>query len=89
MKILLDESLPQKLRFLIGDAHTVITTGFRRWSGLHNGELLSAAEAEGFEFFITADQELEFQQNWTGRRIAVLVLSTITGASFRNTLTRS
>jgi predicted nuclease of predicted toxin-antitoxin system len=75
MKILLDESTPQKLRLLIGAQHTVMTA-FQGWSELKNGELLEAAEAAGFELFITADQDLSYQQNLTGRRIAVLVLST-------------
>jgi hypothetical protein len=76
MKILLDESTPQKLRLLIDDGHTVITTWFQGWSGLKNGALLSAAEEAGFELFITADQEISYQQNLTDRKMAVLVLST-------------
>jgi len=55
MKILLDESTPQKLRLLI-EGHTVLTTWFQGWSGLKNGALLSAAEDAGFDLFITADQ---------------------------------
>ena len=42
------------------------------WSGLKNGALLVAAEEAGFDLFITADQELSYQQNLTGRRIAKL-----------------
>lgn len=76
MRILLDESAPQKLRLLIHERHVVATTWFQGWSGLKNGALLSAAEAAGFELFITADQELTYQQNLTGRRLALLVLST-------------
>ena len=76
MKIILDESTPQKLRLLIEGTHEVVTTWFQGWSGLKNGALLSAAEEAGFDLFITADQELSYQQNLTGRRIAVLVLST-------------
>ena len=49
MKVILDESAPQKLRLLIDSRHTVITTWFQGWSGLKNGALLSAAEEEGFE----------------------------------------
>jgi hypothetical protein len=41
-----------------------------------NGALLVAAEEAGFDLFITADQELTYQQNLTGRKTAVLVLST-------------
>jgi hypothetical protein len=76
MKIILDESTPQKLRLLIEGGHEVVTTWFQGWSGLKNGALLNAAEEAGFDLFITADQELSYQQNLTGRRIAVLVLST-------------
>jgi len=76
MKIILDESTPQKLRLLIEDGHSVVTTWFQGWSGLKNGALLSAAEEAGFDLFITADQELSYQQNPTGRKIALLVLST-------------
>ena len=76
MKIILDESTPQKLRLLIDSRHTVVTTWFQGWSGLQNGALLAAAEDAGFDLFITADQELSYQQNLTGRRIAMLVLST-------------
>lgn len=76
MKILLDESAPQKLRLLIDSRHIVFTTWFQGWSGLKNGALLAAADAAGFDLFITADQEISYQQNLTERRIALLVLST-------------
>lgn len=76
MKIILDESAPQKLRILIDNRHIVVTTWFQGWSGLKNGALLAAAEEAGFDLFITADQELNYQQNLTGRRMAMLVLST-------------
>ena len=45
-------------------------------SGLKNGALLKAAEEAGSDLFITADQEISYQQNLTGRRIALLILST-------------
>ena len=76
MKILLDESAPQKLRLLIDSPHIVMTTQFQGWSGLKNGALLTAAEETGFDLLITADQELSYQQNLAARRIAILVLST-------------
>jgi hypothetical protein len=76
MKIILDESVPQNLRLLIGGGHTVVTTWHQGWSGLKNGALLYAAEAAGFDLFITADQEMRYQQNLAGRKMALLVLST-------------
>jgi hypothetical protein len=62
MKIVLDESVPQKLRLLIEGGHTVVTAWYQGWSGLKNGALLDAAEQAGFDLFITADQELSYQQ---------------------------
>ncbi len=75
MRIILDESVPQKLRLLI-EGHTVVTAWYQGWSGLQNGALLDAAEQVGFELFITADQELRYQQNLAGRKLALMVLST-------------
>ena len=65
MKILLDESVPQKLWLLI-EGHAVVTAWFQGWSGLKNGALLDAAEAAGFELFVTADQEIRYQQKSDG-----------------------
>ena len=75
MKILLDESVPQKLRLLI-KGHAVVTVAFQGWSGFKNRALLTAAEEAGFELFITADQEMSYQQNLSGRKLALVVLST-------------
>jgi hypothetical protein len=75
MKIILDESVPQNLRLIIEGDHTVVTAWYQGWSGLKNGALLDVAEEAGFDLFITADQEMSYQQNLTGRKMA-LVLST-------------
>jgi hypothetical protein len=83
MKIILDESVPQKLRLLIEGDHTVVTTWFQGWSGLKNGALLNAAEDAGFELFITAEQEMSYQQNLKGRKMALVVLSTNNWASVK------
>jgi hypothetical protein len=73
MRILLDECIDQRLRLLFPE-HDCQTAGYARFSGLKNGVLLAAAEAAGFETMITTDQELPYQQNFTGRRISILVL---------------
>ena len=66
MRILLDESLPRRL---IGElpGHTVSTVTENVWSALENGELLRAA-AGSFDVFLTADQNLEYQQNLRARQ---------------------
>jgi predicted nuclease of predicted toxin-antitoxin system len=73
VRILLDEQLPRRLaRELTG--HEVRTVQQQGWAGVQNGELLRLAAAERFEVFVTADQNLEFQQNLSGSALRVLVL---------------
>ena len=55
--------------------HICSTVQSRGWGGIKNGELLQRAEGD-FELFITSDQNIRYQQNLTGRRIAILELST-------------
>jgi hypothetical protein len=43
---------------------------------LSNGDLLAEAERAGFDVFVTADKNIQYQQNLSGRKIAVVVLST-------------
>ena len=43
---------------------------------LSNGNLLAVAEQAGFDILITADKNMRYQQNLTGRSIAIVVLST-------------
>lgn len=45
------------------------------WSGMKNGALLSMAEQQ-FSIFITADQNLRYQQNLQGKQLSIIVLPT-------------
>ena len=83
MNILLDESVPQKLRLLIEGSHAVVTAWFQGWAGLKNGALLDPAEQTGFDLFITADLEIRYPQDLSGRRLALLVLSTNNWAAIK------
>jgi predicted nuclease of predicted toxin-antitoxin system len=74
MNILLDECVPWPLHsFLVG--HQCTTAQRCGWGGKKNGELLRLAENR-FELFITSDQNIQYQQNLAGFRIAILQLST-------------
>jgi hypothetical protein len=42
--------------------------------GIHDGKLLNAAEEAGFDVMVTGDQNIRYQQNLRGRRIALVVL---------------
>ncbi len=74
MKILLDECVPWPIHQLLS-GHECATAQRCGWGGLKNGDLLLRAEAK-FDLFITSDQNLRYQQNLTGRAIAILELST-------------
>lgn len=74
MKVLVDECVPLKLvRLLTG--HTFATALEKGWGSFNNGRLLARAEPE-FDLFLTADRNLQYQQNLRGRKIAILLLST-------------
>lgn len=72
MRILLDESLPRRLTRLLPE-HEVRTVASMGWAGKRNGELLQLAAAE-FDALLTADQNLEHQQNLGALPVAVIVL---------------
>lgn len=74
MRILLDECVPWPMRNLLS-AHSCSSVQAIGWGGIKNGELLQRAETE-FDLFITSDQNIRYQQNLSGRRIAILELST-------------
>ena len=75
MKILFDVNTPATLaRSLRG--HQVTRAGELGWQLLENGALLDAAEQAGFDVLITCDQNIRYQQNFTDRKLAVVILST-------------
>jgi hypothetical protein len=74
MLILFDQGTPVAIRnFLPG--HTVKTAYQQGWSTLLNGDLLRVAEQNGFDLLLTADKNMVYQQNLTGRKIAIVALS--------------
>lgn len=75
MKILFDQETPVPLRKSLA-RHLIHTAHEMEWSRLENGDLLTAAEADGFELMITTDQNLRYQQKMRARRISIPVLTT-------------
>ena len=76
MRILFDHGTPNGLAGAL-PGHTVTTAQARGWDRLSNGDLLQAAEAEGFDLPITTDRRIRYQQNLTGRVLALVVLGNI------------
>lgn len=74
MKILLDENLHRKLKFEFVD-HEVYIVSEMHWLGKSNGELLKLMVNANFQVFITADKNLQFQQNLTKYPITIFLLN--------------
>jgi predicted nuclease of predicted toxin-antitoxin system len=74
MKVLIDECAPRAMQVALAasglDCATVQEAG---WSGKENGELLPLADVS-FDVLVTIDRNLRYQQNLTGRKIALLVV---------------
>jgi hypothetical protein len=72
MRVLFDHGTPSGIaRSLAG--HEVTEAIERGWDRISNGELLTTAEAAGFELLLTTDKNIRYQQNLKGRKIAILV----------------
>src|SRR5271169_5895424 len=72
MRVLLDECVPRALRAeLLGhDVKTVAEVGS---TGVKNGELLHLT-ARKFDLLLSVDRNLEYQQNFAGLALAVIVV---------------
>lgn len=71
MKILIDECLPRYLKSIL-TGHAVLTVQDAGWTSIKNGLLLTLAE-ESFDVFLTADQNMSYQQNLKNRNIAIIL----------------
>jgi hypothetical protein len=74
MLVLFDQGTPIGIRHSLRE-HIVKTANEEGWSALLNGQLLRAAEDAGFDVLLTTDNNLLFQQNLQGRRLAVVILT--------------
>ncbi len=79
MKLLLDESVPARLRAVFPKSIQVETAARMGWASMKNGDLLRAAAARGFDAIATVDRNMEFQQNRDTLPIPVVVM-----VAFRN-----
>lgn len=75
MRLLLDESVPARLRRHL-PAHDVRTVTEMGWSGAKNGALLAIA-AERFDALLTVDKNLPYQQNLGLLPLAVIVIDSL------------
>ena len=85
MRVLFDNGTPRGVAAALSE-HVVIEARTHGWDTLRNGELLDAAESAGYDVFVTTDRNLRYQQNLTGRRIAIVVLGVGRWRLIRNNL---
>jgi hypothetical protein len=88
MRILFDHGAPSGIIRSLAD-HEVTEAIERGWDRISNGELLTKAEAAGFELLLTTDKRIRYQQNLKGRKIAVVVLGNSAWRIVRKHLTRN
>jgi len=74
MRILFNHGTPRGIARALAD-HTVMTAYAQGWDRLNNGALLHAAEEAAVDVLLTTDQRIRSQQNLTGRKIALVVLT--------------
>jgi len=82
VRVLFDHNVPKKLRSLL-PGHYVITSREMGWDTLKNGDLMTAAEDNGFEAMVTGDKKIRYQQNLEGRKLALVVLPTTDWGTLR------
>jgi hypothetical protein len=85
MKVLLDENLDHRLRNHLG-SHEVFTASYKGWDGLKKGNLIRVAEEDGFDLLLTGDQTLCYEQNLSGKRLAVIAMSSVEWRIVKNHL---
>jgi hypothetical protein len=73
MRVLFDNGTPRGVAPALR-RHSVDEARWQGWDRLRNGELLDAAEAAGFEVLVTTDRNIRYQQNLSGRKLAIVVL---------------
>ena len=74
MRVLLDEHLDHRLRRSFDPSVEVATVAEQGWKGKKNGELLLQLASREFDALITADQNLEYQQNVARYSLGIVVL---------------
>lgn len=73
-KVLLDENLPRKLKYRLQDFCEIYIVNDKAWNALENGDLINAMQDDRFDYLITSDKNLQYQQNLGKYSISFIVL---------------
>ncbi len=77
MRILLDENLPRPLKGYFSKDFEILTVHELGWQSKQNGELIKAMQEVGIGVLLTADRNLQHQQNISKYPIKLVVLITV------------
>ncbi len=74
-KVLLDENLPVKIKYRLQDVCEIYTVTDKGWNALENGHLINAMQIDSFDYLVTSDKNLQYQQNLSNYSIGFIVLN--------------
>ncbi len=74
-KVLLDENLPVKIKYRLQDVCEIYTVTDKGWNALENGDLINAMQKDSFDYLVTSDKNLQYQQNLSKYSIGFIVLN--------------
>ena len=72
-KVLLDENLPIKIKYRLQNVCEIYTVIDKKWNSLENGHLIAAMQNDNFDFLITSDKNLQYQQNIAKYSISFII----------------
>ncbi len=74
-KVLLDENLPVKIKYRLQDVCEIYTVNDKSWNALENGDLIDAMQKNSFDYLVTSDKNLQYQQNLSKYSIGFTILN--------------
>ena len=74
MRAIIDEGVPRRLVSALRELGCNIDPYPNDWKGKSNGRLLTAIEAAGYDCLVTCDKNIAFQQDFSDRPFALIVL---------------
>jgi len=79
MKILIDEQLPTKLKYIfLYKDYEVFTVRDMKWLGTKNGQLIELMTTNGFHVLLTNDKNLYYQQKISALKVCIVNINSKT-----------
>jgi hypothetical protein len=56
--------LPVKIKYRLQDVCEIYTVTDKDWNALENGDLINAMQKDSFDYLVTSDKNLQYQQTF-------------------------